>query len=90
MNETPNPSAQGRRAFHVMAKPVGPICNLDCKYCFYLEKENLYGKKSSWAMPEDVLESYIRQFIEAQDSPAVSFAWQGVSPPFWGSSIFDG
>jgi len=88
MNETPNPSAKGRRAFHVMAKPVGPICNLDCKYCFYLEKENLYVKKSSWAMPEDVLESYIRQFIEAQDSPVISFAWQGGEPTILGVEYF--
>jgi uncharacterized Fe-S cluster-containing radical SAM superfamily protein len=71
-----------------MAKPVGPICNLDCKYCFYLEKENLYGKKSSWAMPEDVLESYIRQFIEAQDSPVISFAWQGGEPTILGVEYF--
>jgi sulfatase maturation enzyme AslB (radical SAM superfamily) len=49
--------------FHVLAKPIGPICNLDCKYCFYLEKEMLYPHDSKWAMPPDVLESYIRQYI---------------------------
>ena len=37
--------------FHVMTKPVGPICNLDCKYCFYLEKEQLYPGTSNWRMP---------------------------------------
>lgn len=31
-----------RQPFHIMAKAIGPICNLDCKYCFYLEKEQLY------------------------------------------------
>jgi len=51
-----NPS-KGLTAFHVMAKPVGPICNCGCRYCFYLEKENLYGKKRDWAMPDPVLES---------------------------------
>jgi uncharacterized protein len=52
-------------AFHVMTKPVGPICNLDCRYCFYLEKEELYREeRHSWQMPDDVLESYIRQYIE--------------------------
>ena len=88
MNETPNPSAKALTAFHVMAKPVGPICNLDCQYCFYLEKENLYGKKPDWAMPDEVLESYIRQFIAAQDSPAISFAWQGGEPTMLGVDFF--
>ena len=49
-------------AFHIMTKPVGPICNLDCKYCFYLEKEKLYPEHEKWRMPDDVLEEYIRQY----------------------------
>jgi uncharacterized protein len=75
-------------AFHVMAKPVGPICNLDCRYCFYLEKEKLYGKKQDWAMPDAVLESYIAQFIAAQEAPAVTFAWQGGEPTLLGVDFF--
>jgi len=71
-----------------MAKPVGPICNLDCRYCFYLEKENLYGKKRDWAMPDEVLESYISQFIAANDGPAISFAWQGGEPTLLGVEFF--
>jgi len=78
--------------FHVMAKPIGPICNLDCQYCFYLEKESLYPKAGPqverWAMRDDVLESYIRQFIEAQDAAAVSFAWQGGEPTLLGVDYF--
>jgi uncharacterized protein len=81
-------SAKTLTAFHVMAKPVGPICNLDCRYCFYLEKENLYGKKQDWAMPDPVLESYISQFITAQDAPAISFAWQGGEPALLGVDFF--
>ncbi len=68
------------QAFHVMAKPIGPICNLDCTYCFYLEKENLYPSKSSFAMPDDVLESYIKQQIEGHKINQVVFAWQGGEP----------
>ena len=75
-------------AFHIMAKPVGPICNLDCKYCFYLEKEKLYPKTSNWAMSEDVLEAYIRQYIEAQSVPVISFAWQGGEPTLLGVDYF--
>jgi len=74
-----------------MVKPVGPVCNLDCKYCFYLEKGQLYPGKTNvaaWAMPDDVLESYIRQYIESQDVPAISFAWQGGEPTLLGVAYF--
>ncbi len=77
--------------FHIMTKPVGPICNLDCKYCFYLEKESLYpGKRdvTDWAMPDNVLEPYIRQYLEAQNTPTVSFAWQGGEPTVLGVDYF--
>jgi uncharacterized protein len=81
-------------AFHVMTKPIGPICNLDCRYCFYLEKEDLYEQerrkeRPSWQMPDDVLESYVRQYIEAQDVPEVSFAWQGGEPTLLGVRFFE-
>src|SRR5258708_5475602 len=81
-------------AFHVRTKPVGPIGNLDCKSCFYLEKEKLYpqhgdsGSPAQWAMPEDVLESYIRQYIESQSVPAITFAWQGGEPTLLGVGYF--
>lgn len=74
--------------FHVLAKPIGPICNLDCKYCFYLEKEVLYPQVAKWAMRDEVLESYIRQYIEAHDAPEVSFAWQGGEPTLLGVEYF--
>ena len=76
------------RAFHIMTKPVGPICNMDCRYCFYLEKENLYPGKSNWKMPDDVLETYIRQYIEAQNAPGITFAWQGGEPTLLGVEYF--
>lgn len=75
-------------SFHVLAKPIGPICNLDCKYCFYLEKERLYPEKTSWKMPDNVLETYIRQYIEAQEVPVISFAWQGGEPTLLGVDFF--
>ena len=76
-------------AFHIMTKPTGPICNLDCRYCFYLEKENLYPGQSSWAMPGDVLETYVRDYIQAQNVPQVSFAWQGGEPTLLGVEYFE-
>ena len=74
--------------FHIMAKPTGPICNLDCKYCFYLEKEKLYPSTSDWRMSDEVLKAYIRQYIEAQSAPVVAFAWQGGEPTLLGVDFF--
>ncbi len=82
-------TGQQLTAFHIMTKPMGPICNLDCRYCFYLEKENLYPGQSSWAMPQDVLETYIRDYIQAQNVPQVSFAWQGGEPTLLGVEYFE-
>jgi uncharacterized protein len=78
--------------FHIIAKPIGPICNLDCKYCFYLEKEKLYPerkRKSDWAIDGAVLESYIRQYIESQPIPEVTFTWQGGEPTLLGVEFFE-
>jgi uncharacterized protein len=74
-------------AFHVLAKPTGAICNLDCKYCFFLSKEELYPN-SRFRMPEDVLERYIQQLIEAHQAPEVTVAWQGGEPTLMGLAFF--
>jgi uncharacterized protein len=75
-------------SFHIMTKPTGPICNLDCKYCFYLEKEALYPDTRKWAMKPEILERYIQQYIAAQPSDTVSFAWQGGEPTLLGVDYF--
>ncbi len=77
------------RAYHVMTKAIGPICNLDCKYCFYLEKEKLFPKDEQFRMSDTVLEAYIRQYIEGQEVPEVSFAWQGGEPTLLGVGFFE-
>ena len=71
-----------------MTKPIGPICNLDCKYCFYLEKENLYPNTKHWAMSPETLERYIREYIAAQPNDEVHFAWQGGEPTLLGVDFF--
>jgi len=76
------------RAFHVMLKPRGPICNLDCTYCFYLKKEKLYREGASFRMSDEVLEAFTRQYIEAQQVPEVTFAWQGGEPALMGLDFF--
>jgi uncharacterized protein len=63
------------QSFHVMAKPSGPICNLDFEYCFFLSKEALYPG-DRFRMPEAVLDTYIRQLLESATGPEVTIAWQ--------------
>jgi uncharacterized protein len=82
-------TAESPRSVHVMAKPSGAVCNIDCKYCFYLEKEKLYPEKGKqWKMSEETLEQYVKQYIEAQDVPEVNFAWQGGEPTLMGIDFF--
>jgi len=71
-----------------MTKPVGPICNLNCRYCYYLEKEKLYPSGASFQMSPDLLEEYIRQSIASQSVPEISFAWQGGEPTLLGVEYF--
>lgn len=71
-----------------MTKPTGSICNLDCRYCFYLEKEKLYPQSQKWTMSDEVLEIYIRQYIKAQPESTVHFAWQGGEPTLLGVPFF--
>ncbi len=88
MNNTA-PTAPAPSACHVMAKPSGSVCNIDCEYCFYLEKEKLYPEVGQdWRMSDEVLERYVRQQIEAQDVPVVDFAWQGGEPTLMGVDFF--
>ncbi|HTM16354.1 MAG TPA: anaerobic sulfatase-maturation protein [Terracidiphilus sp.] len=74
--------------FHIMTKPIGPICNLDCKYCFYLEKEKLYPGTKKWEMSGEVLERYVKEYIAAQPGDEVHFAWQGGEPTLLGLEFF--
>ena len=74
-------------AFHVTLKPRGAICNLDCKYCYFLSKENLYPD-STFRMSEDVLERFTAQYIGAHRVPEVTFSWQGGEPTLMGLDFF--
>lgn len=74
--------------FHVMAKPSGATCNLDCKYCYFLSKEVMYPG-SRFRMADELLETFVRQYIEAQRVPEVIFAWQGGEPTLMGLDFFE-
>jgi uncharacterized protein len=85
---TAGPAPVAPPAFHVMLKPRGAICNLDCAYCYFLAKERLYPG-SRFRMADELLESYTRQYIAAQRVPEVTFAWQGGEPTLMGRAFFE-
>jgi uncharacterized protein len=74
--------------YHLLAKPAGAACNLGCKYCFFLSKENLYGERESPLMDEAVLETYLRQLMESSPGPQVDVAWQGGEPMLRGLDFY--
>lgn len=83
----PLSSPRAPLAFHLLAKPTGAACNLDCKYCFFLSKELLYPG-SRFRMADELLQTYIRQLLEAQQVPEVSINWQGGEPTLMGRDFF--
>lgn len=95
MKPAPGPTAPAARApghaFHVMAKPIGPRCNLGCDYCYYLEKETLYPGKHRFRMEDAVLIRLVRDTIRSQVAAGVTeigFAWQGGEPMLMGLDFF--
>jgi uncharacterized protein len=84
--QTPSPQAPPA-SFHLLAKPTGAICNLNCQYCFFLAKEQLYPG-SSFRMADDLLETYLQQLLAAHRTPEVTVAWQGGEPTLMGLDFF--
>jgi len=74
-------------SFHLLAKPTGAVCNLDCSYCFFLAKEELYPG-SDFRMSGPTLENYLRQLLESHRTPEVTVAWQGGEPTMMGLDFF--
>ena len=65
------------RPMYVMLKPAGSLCNLRCKYCYYLEKEKLYSDVRQHVISDELLEKFIKEYIESQTTPNVLFTWHG-------------
>ncbi|MGF6775539.1 anaerobic sulfatase maturase [Paraburkholderia sp. GAS334] len=82
-------STESPQGLHLMAKPIGPLCNLDCSYCFYLEKESLFPARQRFRMSDSVLRSYVQRYIAAQTTPEVEFTWQGGEPTLMGLDFFE-
>lgn len=76
------------QGIHVVAKPMGPACNLNCEYCFYLEKKALFGEGEHCRMSDAVLSSFIENYVISQPTPVVEFVWQGGEPTLAGLDFF--
>ena len=75
--------------FQMIAKPSGSVCNIDCTYCFYLEKEKLYpDRKNRWKMDDETLAAYVQKQIQSQKGEVVDFIWQGGEPTLLGIDFF--
>lgn len=72
-----NTFAPFARPLYIMTKPVGSICNLACDYCYYLEKSKLYQESPKHIMSDELLEKFIKEYIESQTMPQVLFTWHG-------------
>jgi uncharacterized protein len=73
---------------HVLAKPIGPVCNLDCEYCFYLEKQALFAPGEQYRMSDKVLSVFITKYMTSQPTPVGEFVWQGGEPTLLGIDFF--
>jgi len=87
-NDGTKRSSISPQGIHIMAKPIGPVCNLNCKYCFYLEKEALFPKGKNYRMSDEVLQAYITKYVTSQPTPVVEFVWQGGEPTLLGLDFF--
>jgi uncharacterized protein len=76
------------QGIHVVAKPIGPVCNLNCEYCFYLEKQALFAADEKYRMSDKVLSAFITNYITSQPTPVVEFVWQGGEPTLLGIDFF--
>lgn len=80
--------ATASREFQIFTKPMGAICNLDCHYCYYLQKEDLYPETTSFRMADDLLEDYIVQQIAIAPTPDINFFWHGGEPTLLGLDYY--
>ena len=72
------------KGYHILVKPIGPLCNLDCGYCFYSEKKTFFPRQSNFSISDEVLEAFIKKYITSQEIPEIQFVWQGGEPTLLG------
>ena len=86
--DDPRQATRAGAPFVVMAKPVGPVCNLECTYCYYLDTASLYSRPHRFRMSDSMLETYVRQYIAASPGPVVHFVWHGGEPTLAGLDFY--
>ena len=74
--------------FQIFVKPIGPVCNLICRYCYYLGRKSLYPGKDNFLMEDDTLEKYVIQNIQASTEDIINFSWHGGEPLLAGIDFF--
>ncbi|KDN28811.1 anaerobic sulfatase maturase [Vibrio fortis] len=86
----PQFNGKAYRKIQALAKPIGAVCNIDCTYCYYLGKQGLldYSSRSSSIMDSSLLENYIKQYIQAQNTPEIVFSWHGGEPTLLGVDYY--
>jgi len=82
-----NNQVASKLPFHVMIKPRGAICNLECDYCYYLKKKEMYPN-ASLRMDDEILEIFIKDYISSQETKEITFAWQGGEPTLMGLDFY--
>ena len=73
---------------HAMVKPIGPTCNLDCQYCYYLDKAKFCNAEPGGRISDELLETFVRQYIQGQNYKELIFSWQGGEPTLLGLDFF--
>jgi uncharacterized protein len=76
------------KGYHILVKPIGPLCNLDCSYCFYSEKKAFFPKQNDFSISNEVLEAFIKKYIASQEIPEIQFVWQGGEPTLLGLDFY--
>ena len=76
------------KGYHILVKPIGPLCNLDCGYCFYSEKKTFFPKQNNFSVSDEVLKTFIKKYITSQEIPEIQFVWQGGEPTLLGLGFY--
>ncbi len=86
----PQFNGKAHSKIQALAKPIGAVCNIDCTYCYYLGKQELldYSSKEKPIMSDELLDTYIKQYIEGQNTPEIIFSWHGGEPTLLGVEYF--
>ena len=77
------------RITSLLIKPASAVCNLDCAYCFYLDREaDPYRELPARRMSDETLERLVDSYL-FYSYPQSVFAFQGGEPTLAGLAFFE-